>query len=113
MARVVNPRHPDHCVVYRIVNEDEFTEGTKEVLYDGICRKYTTRSARTSAETVSSQYTLSIPAAVAARAGDRINVNARTGYFEGTVTEVNINNIGDGKGGVRYGTDIYWVNYKK
>ena len=113
MARVVNPRHPDTCVVYRIVGETEFVEGTRQVLYEGICRKYTTRSARTSAETASSQYTLSIPAAVQARAGDRVHVNARTGEFEGTVTEVNINNIGNGKGGVRYGTDIYWVNYKK
>lgn len=98
-----NPRHPHTCVVYRIVGETPFEDGTKEILYEGACRKYTTRSARTSNVTYNSQYTLSIPATVKARAGDIVEVTDRIGYFEGSITEVNVNN---------FGTDIYWNNAK-
>lgn len=98
-----NPRHPHTCVVYRIINETPFNDGEKVILYEGICRKYTTRSARTSNVTYNSQYTLSVPATVKARAGDIVEVDDRIGHFVGNITEVNVNN---------FGTDIYWNNAK-
>lgn len=101
---VNNPRHPHTCVVYRMVGQNSFdAEAKKEVLYEGICRKYTTRGARTTAATVTSQYTLSVPAFVKAKAGDIVEVDDRIGHFKGVVTEVNCGNLG---------TDIYWTNAK-
>lgn len=83
--------------------ESAFGDGEKRVLYEGVCRKYTTRGARTTSMTLTSQYTLSIPASVAARAGDTVEVDDRIGHFEGRVTEVNCGNLG---------TDIYWTDGK-
>jgi len=101
--KVYNPRHPHMCIVYRITGETPFADGERVVLYEGICRKYTTRASRTSNITYNSQYTLSIPACVKARAGDVVEVDDNIGHFEGTVTEVNAGN---------FGTDIYWNNAK-
>lgn len=112
MAVIENPRHPHKCKVYRMVGMTEFEDGHEEVLYEGRCRKYTTRSARTSSDVMSSQYTLSIPALVKARAGDLVSVDDYIGHFDGVVTEVNTNNIGDRATGAKYGTDIYWNNVK-
>jgi len=100
---VDNPRHPHSCVIYRMVGETPFCEGEKVILYEGKCRKYTTRGARTTSVTTTSQYTLSIPAFVQARAGDIVEVDDRIGHFKGLVTEVNCGNLG---------TDIYWTNAK-
>lgn len=113
MPIINNPRHPHYCIVYRVLNENEFSDGENEVLYEGACRKYTTRTSRTSNQTVTSQYTLSIPAIVKAKAGDRVRVDDYIGYFEGIVSEVNANNIGSAETGYTGGTDIYWNNYKK
>lgn len=112
MGRVYNPRHPHRCVVYRMAGETEFSDGEREVLYSGPCRKYTTRNSRTSASTQSSQYTLSVPAPVKALAGDRVEVDDGIGHFEGVVTEVSSSNIGTQPGGTSAGTDIYWNNWK-
>lgn len=113
MAIINNPRHPHKCVIYRMVDENEFTDGEKVVIYEGVCRKYTTRTSRTSNATVSSQYTLSIPSIVKAKAGDRVEVDDYICHFEGIVSEVNTNNIGSAETGYKGGTDIYWNNYKK
>lgn len=86
-----------------MVGEDSFNEGEKLILYEGICRKYTTRGARTTSKSMTSQYTLSIPAVVKALSGDYVEVDDRVGHFVGYVTEVNANN---------FGTDIYWNNGK-
>ena len=98
-----NPRHPHHCVIYRIVGETSFSDGEKLVIYEGKCRKYTTRGARTTAVTTTSQYTLSVPAVVKAMTGDIVEVDDKIGHFVGNVTEVNAGNLG---------TDIYWNNAK-
>ena len=112
MAVINNPRHPHRCKVYRMADEDEFSAGAGVLLYEGICRKYTTRSGRTSTVTASSQYTLSIPAIVQALAGDYVEVDDEIGHFEGIVSEVNCNNIGAESNGYSGGTDIYWNTYK-
>lgn len=98
-----NPRHPHTCIIYRMVGETSFSEGEKVVLYEGKCRKYTTRGARTTSQTMTSQYTLSIPAVVNAVSGDIVEVDDKIGHFIGRVTEVNCGNLG---------TDIYWTNGK-
>lgn len=112
MGSVYNPRHPHHCVVYRMAGETEFSPGERVVLYDGACRKYTTRSSRTSTAMMTSQYTLSIPEVVKALAGDRVEVDDYIGHFEGVVTEVTCNNIGTQDKGHWGGTDIYWNSWK-
>lgn len=99
MTSINNPRFPHSGIVYRMVGEDSFTDGERLVLYEGKCRKYVTKGMRTGNSTTSSQYTLAIPGTVQARIGDRVEVDDRTGHFEGTVTEVNAGN---------FGTDIYW-----
>lgn len=101
---VNNPRHPHTCVVYRMIGQTSLlTEAKKVILYEGICRKYTTHGARTTSATITSQYTLSVPEFVQAKAGDIVEVDDRIGHFKGTVTEVNCGNLG---------TDIYWTNAK-
>jgi hypothetical protein len=101
---VYNPRHPHTCVIFRVVGEDEFSGGTKVVLYEGACRKFNTRNARTSERALMSQYTLSIPAIVQARAGDRVEVTDYVGKFEGGITEVGAGN---------WGTNIYFNDSKR
>ena len=98
-----NPRHPHTCTIYRVKGQTLLESGSKEVIYEGICRKYTTRGARTTSVTVTSQYALSIPAQVKAKAGDIVEVDDRIGHFKGYVTEVNCGNLG---------TDVYWTNAK-
>ena len=112
MAVINNPRHPHTCKVYRMRGEDEFEAGTRELLYEGPCRKYTTRSGRTTNTTATSQYTLSIPALVKAMAGDVVEVDDFIGHFEGKVSEVSTNNIGAESTNYTGGTDIYWNNTK-
>lgn len=112
MGKVYNPRHPHTCKVFRMTEETEFSSGTAVVLYEGPCRKYTTRSSRTSTAMMTSQYTLSIPAIVKALAGDRIEVDDYIGHFEGVVTEVTCNNVGLQDRGNWGGTDIYWNTWK-
>lgn len=113
MVKPYNPRFPHSCIVYRMVGESEFADGERMVLYEGRCRKYTTRSSRTSTVTFNSQYTLSIPAIVKARAGDIVEVDDYIGHFVGTVTEVTNNNLGDVYDNVFGGTNIYWNNAKQ
>lgn len=96
---IYNPRHPHTCVVYRMVGETSFSDGEKVILYEGKCRKYTTKGLRGSTVTSNSQYTLSIPAVVKSVAGDTVEVDDKVGHFIGTVTEVNVGNLG---------TDLYW-----
>lgn len=111
---VYNPRHPHTCVVFRMVGENEFSSGERLVLYEGPCRKYTSRSSRTGVTSAHSQYTLSIPAIVKALAGDRVEVDDYIGHFDGQITEVNCSNIGNqGRGGGFGGTTIYWNDYKQ
>ena len=95
-----------------MVGETEFSSGERVVLYEGPCRKYTTRSSRTSTAMMTSQYTLSVPAIVQALAGDRVEVDDYIGHFEGVVTEVTCNNIGLQDKGPCGGTDIFWNSWK-
>lgn len=113
MAVVSNPRFPHSVRVYRVVGEDEFSPGEELLLYSGKCRNYTTRSSRTSMQTITSQYTLSIPSLVMAKAGDRVQVTDYTGEYTGVVTEATTNNIGDVTDVDYGGTNIYWNNYKR
>lgn len=101
--KVDNPRHPHNCVIYRVVGENEFSDGERVILYEGACRKYTTRGARTTSVTLTSLYTLSVPAVVQALAGDRLEVDDKIGHFIGEITEVNCGNLG---------TDIFWNDAK-
>lgn len=98
-----NPRHPHYCEIYRIVGETSFENGERVDIYKGKCRKYTTRGARTTSATITSQYTLSVPAKVEALSGDIVEVDDYIGHFKGVVTEVNCGNLG---------TDIFWTNAK-
>lgn len=113
MAVVYNPRFPHTVRVYRVIGENEFTDGEELVLYEGRCRNYTTRSSRTSMQTITSQYTLSIPSLVMAKAGDRVAVDDYTGHYLGVITEATTNNIGDVTDTEFGGTNIYWNNYKR
>lgn len=104
MAKVYNPRHPHTCIIYRIEGETSFDDGERVVIYEGACRKFNTRNARTSDRTLTSQYTLSVPATVKALAGDWVEVDDYVGHFEGRIAEVNAGNLG---------TLVYWNNSKR
>lgn len=102
---VYNPRHPHTCTIFRMVNEDEFSKGKRQILYEGPCRKYQTRNARTSDRTLMSQYTLSIPSTeLHVVAGDRVEVTDMIGSFEGVIAEVQCGNLG---------SFVYWSDYKR
>lgn len=69
-----NPRFPHKCTIYRMEGETSFSEGKRDILYEGECRKYGNTSLRTfkTENVVKADYALSIPGVIE---------GIKTGYF--------------------------------
>lgn len=82
--KVSNPRFPHTCTIYRMIDETSFDEGEKQILYEGVCRKYSGTSLRTfkTENVIKSDYALSLPGIIEGiMAGDLIDVTDRQGTF--------------------------------
>lgn len=123
-----NPRFPHTCTIYRIEGVSAYSEGTKQVLYKGECRKYSGYRA-TDPDKVSKEiFALSIPIVyrmdntyelshqgdaskievvnkeTRPSEGDVVEIASPMGIFEGRITQVMMGN---------FGTTIHWEDVKR
>ena len=94
--KVLNPRFPHTCKVYRMEGETSFEDGKEIVLYEGECRKYINNKNSSVNKVVEGSYALSLPGTVTGIvSGDLIDVTDRSGsYSECMVTECYAGNLG-------------------
>lgn len=94
--KVLNPRFPHTCRIYRMEGETSFDDGTEIVLYEGECRKYINNKISSSNKVVEGSYALSLPGTIdEIVSGDLIDVTDRSGSYSGCmVTECYAGNLG-------------------
>lgn len=96
--KVSNPRFPHTCVIYRMTDEDSFSDGEKVILYEGECRKDRNMALRTfsTQNVVKGDYVLQIPdTQEQICAGDMIDVTDRQGTYTAlVVTDIYAGNLG-------------------
>ena len=109
---MANTRFPHTCRIWRTEDATPFGGGTEEVIYEGVCRNYSSKSTRQQYRVIESEYTLAIPrtadgstaeTSVAARAGDEVEVTDLCGTFRGTVVDCYAGTMGN---------NVYWNNDK-
>lgn len=93
--KVLNPRFPHTCRIYRMEGETSFEDGKEVVLYEGECRKYINSTSKTD-NVVKGSYALSLPGTIGGIvSGDSIDVTDRSGsYSQCMVTECYAGNLG-------------------
>ena len=123
-----NPRFPHTCTIYRIEGVSAYSEGTKQVLYKGECRKYSGYRATDPDGVAKEIFALSIPIVYRAddayglsyqgdasmievvnletkpSEGDVVELISPMGTFEGRITQVMMGN---------FGTTIHWEDVKR
>lgn len=123
-----NPRFPHTCTIYRIEGVSAFSEGTKQVLYKGECRKYSGYRATDPDGVAKEIFALSIPIVyrmdntyklshlsdahnvevvnmgIKPSEGDVVEITSPMGTFEGRITQVMMGN---------FGTTIHWEDVKR
>ena len=105
MAKVVNPRWPHTCRIWRLERTDAFDEEAREVeVYSGACRSYTRNQTSHTGDVITSTRTLSIPVSTGEwgtvpETGDLVEVLAGNLKEEGTLLDFVPNN---------FGTDVTW-----
>lgn len=123
-----NPRFPHTCTIYRIDGVSAFSEGTKQVLYKGECRKYSGYRATDPDGVAKEIFALSIPIVyrmddayglsyqgdvsrievvnleTKPSEGDVVEIVSPMGIFEGRITQVMMGN---------FGTTIHWEDVKR
>lgn len=123
-----NPRFPHTCTIYRIEGVSAYSEGTKQVLYKGECRKYSGYRATDPDGVAKEIFALSIPIVyrmdnayglsyqgdvsrievvnleTKPSEGDVVEIVSPMGVFEGRITQVMMGN---------FGTTIHWEDVKR
>lgn len=123
-----NPRFPHTCTIYRIEGVSAYSEGTKQVLYKGECRKYSGYRATDPDGVAKEIFALSIPIVYRTddayglsyqgdvsrievvnleakpSEGDVVELISPMGTFEGRITQVMMGN---------FGTTIHWEDVKR
>ena len=123
-----NPRFPHTCTKYRIEGVSAYSEGTKQVLYKGECRKYSGYRATDPDKVAKEIFALSIPIVyrmdntyelshqgdaskievvnkeTRPSEGDVVEIASPMGIFEGRITQVMTGN---------FGTTIHWEDVKR
>lgn len=109
---VDNPRHPHHCVIYRIEGETPYNEGDKLIVYEGACRNYQGYrptepdgvGKETYALSIPKIYTMNEPSELKPREGDYVEITDRLGTWFGSVKRIMAGNLG---------TTIHWEDVKR
>lgn len=123
-----NPRFPHTCTIYRIEGVSAYSDGTKQVLYKGECRKYSGYRATDPDGVAKEIFALSIPIVyrmdnaygisyqgdvsrieevnleAKPSEGDVVEIVSPMGVFEGRITQVMMGN---------FGTTIHWEDVKR
>jgi hypothetical protein len=123
----LNPRFPHRCRIYKIFGISAFSAGTKTIIYEGQCRKYTGYRATDPDGVAKEIYALSLPVIYQMGGtvsfsphantrdvfvdstqppleGDEVEIETPLGLCGGRITQIMAGNIG---------TTIHWEDVKR
>lgn len=92
--QIRNKRFPHRCKVYRMTEENAFSDGEEEVIYEGECRNYNNTSLRTFYEktqagrVIRADYGVNIPISETpfmARSGDLLDIELPNEIIKGLI----------------------------